>query len=82
MEDQTFPKRCGQTSGATLVDTAEMVAKIYAAKEAQRSDDFVLVVFSSPVARGGFLVEDGQIWSQSGELIAESRQLAAMLPIR
>ncbi|MBV9042605.1 MAG: thioesterase family protein [Acidimicrobiia bacterium] len=45
-------------------------------------DDFVLVIFSSPVARDGFLVEDGQIWSQSGELIAESRQLAAMLPIR
>ncbi len=44
MEDQTFPKRCGQTVGAKLVETAEMVAKIYAAKEAQRTDDFVLVV--------------------------------------
>jgi methylisocitrate lyase len=44
MEDQTFPKRCGQTSGATLVETEEMVAKIYAAKEAQRTDDFVLVI--------------------------------------
>lgn len=44
MEDQTFPKRCGQTAGATLVERAEMVAKIYAAKEAQQSDDFVLVV--------------------------------------
>ena len=44
MEDQTFPKRCGQTAGATLVEKTEMVAKIYAAKEAQRSDDFVLVV--------------------------------------
>jgi methylisocitrate lyase len=44
MEDQTFPKRCGQTSGATLIPTEQMVAKIYAAKEAQRSDDFVLVI--------------------------------------
>ena len=44
MEDQTFPKRCGQTAGATLVGVDEMCAKIYAAKEAQQSDDFVLVV--------------------------------------
>lgn len=44
MEDQTVPKRCGQTAGASLIETAEMAAKIAAAKEAQESDDFVLVV--------------------------------------
>lgn len=44
LEDQTFPKRCGQTEGASCIPTAEMVAKIVAAKEAQRSDDFVLIV--------------------------------------
>jgi methylisocitrate lyase len=44
MEDQTFPKRCGQTAGRTLISKAEMMAKIYAAKEAQRTDDFVLVI--------------------------------------
>ncbi len=44
LEDQTFPKRCGQTDGASCIPTAEMLAKIYAAKEAQRSDDFVLIV--------------------------------------
>lgn len=46
MEDQTFPKRCGQTDGATIISTGEMCAKIVAAKEAQRSDDFVLVIRS------------------------------------
>ena len=46
IEDQTFPKRCGQTAGATCIPTDEMCAKIVAAKEAQRSDDFVLVVRS------------------------------------
>jgi methylisocitrate lyase len=44
LEDQTFPKRCGQTAGATIVPVEEMCAKIYAAKEAQRDDGFVLVV--------------------------------------
>src|SRR5262249_9208219 len=46
IEDQTFPKRCGQTAGATLIPVEEMVAKIYAAKEAQRDDAFVLMVRS------------------------------------
>ena len=37
IEDQTFPKRCGQTAGATIVDPPTRCAsKIYAAKEAQR----------------------------------------------
>jgi methylisocitrate lyase len=44
MEDQTFPKRCGQTAGAELISVDEMCAKIYAAKEAQQDDDFVLIV--------------------------------------
>jgi methylisocitrate lyase len=43
IEDQTFPKRCGQTTGASLVSVAEMTAKIYAAKEAQSDADFVLI---------------------------------------
>src|SRR5262249_57846145 len=43
IEDQTFPKRCGQTAGATLIPTAEMCAKIYAAKETA-GDDFVVAV--------------------------------------
>jgi methylisocitrate lyase len=44
IEDQEFPKRCGQTAGATLIPTDEMMAKIYAAKEAQANDDLVLIV--------------------------------------
>jgi methylisocitrate lyase len=43
IEDQTFPKRCGQTEGATLIGVDEMCAKIAAAKEAQRDDALVVV---------------------------------------
>jgi methylisocitrate lyase len=43
LEDQVFPKRCGQTAGAVPIPTAEMVAKIYAAKEALREGDLVIV---------------------------------------
>ncbi len=39
-------------------------------------DAWVLAVFRSRLARGGFVEEDGEIWSRDGSLIAQSRQLA------
>ena len=68
IEDQTFPKRCGQTAGATIVEKAEMVAKIYAAKEAQRSDDFVLVVRTDARQAEGLdaLVERSRAYVEAG----------------
>jgi methylisocitrate lyase len=68
IEDQTFPKRCGQTAGATIIDTGEMQAKISAAKEAQSGDDFVLIVrtdarqcegFEATIRRSKAYVEAG-----------------------
>lgn len=68
MEDQVFPKRCGQTAGAEVIAVEEMVAKILAAKEEQRDDDFVLIIrtdarqcegFESAAERGRSYVEAG-----------------------
>lgn len=39
-----------------------------------------LVRFRSRVAAGGFIEEDGEVWSRDGTLLAQSRQLAVMLP--
>jgi 2-methylisocitrate lyase-like PEP mutase family enzyme len=68
IEDQTFPKRCGQTAGATLVEKAEMVAKLYAAQVAQRSDDFVLVVRTDARQCEGLdaLVERSRAYVEAG----------------
>jgi acyl-CoA thioesterase len=41
-------------------------------------DAWVLAVFRSRLARGGFVEEDGEIWSPDGTLIAQSRQLALL----
>ncbi|MCZ6501679.1 MAG: thioesterase family protein [Gammaproteobacteria bacterium] len=43
-------------------------------------DDFLLVEFTTHVAQEGYLLENGKIWSTDGDLIAQSRQLAIMLP--
>ncbi|MCZ7525720.1 MAG: thioesterase family protein [Acidimicrobiia bacterium] len=49
---------------------------------AARPDDWVLCVFRSKVAAEGFVEEDGEVWSREGVLLAQSRQLAAMVPFR
>lgn len=44
------------------------------------ADDFVLASFRTTVASGGFLEEDGEVWAPDGTLLAQSRQLATILP--
>lgn len=43
-------------------------------------DAFVLAAFRTTVAAGGFLEEDGEVWAPDGTLLAQSRQLATVLP--
>jgi len=68
MEDQVFPKRCGQTTGASVIPVSEMVAKIYAAKEAQSDPSFLLVVRSDARQCEGFdaLVNRGRAYVEAG----------------
>jgi acyl-CoA thioesterase len=40
--------------------------------------DYVLVTFETRLSHGGFVEEDGAIWSRDGQLIAHSRQLALL----
>jgi acyl-CoA thioesterase len=43
------------------------------------TEDPYLATFRSGLARGGFFEEDGELWSQDGSLLAQSRQLALLL---
>ena len=56
LEDQRLPKRCGHLSGKTLVETAEMCAKIRAATSAR--NDSSLVIIARTDARGVTSVDD------------------------
>lgn len=43
-------------------------------------EDFLLVEFTTGVSQEGYLIENGNIWAPDGTLIAQSRQLAILLP--
>jgi 2-methylisocitrate lyase-like PEP mutase family enzyme len=43
LEDQVHPKRCGHMAGKRVVPVEEMVAKVKAACDARRDDDFVII---------------------------------------
>jgi acyl-CoA thioesterase len=45
------------------------------------SDDFLLAVFRTNAAADGFMEEDGEVWAPDGTLLAQSRQLAVILPM-
>ena len=47
-----------------------------------KPEDFYLVVVRSKLSRDGFFEEDGEIYTESGLLLAQSRQLALLLPPR
>ncbi|MGH8961309.1 MAG: isocitrate lyase/PEP mutase family protein [Jatrophihabitantaceae bacterium] len=59
LEDQQMPKRCGHFDGHQLVDSAEMVAKIHAARRARASQgpDALLIVARTD-ARGVHGLDD------------------------
>jgi len=45
-------------------------------------DEMVLVRVRSSTARDGFFEEDSEVWSSDGTLLAQSRQLALLIPPR
>ncbi len=68
LEDQTWPKRCGHLAGKRVIPIAEMVAKIKAACDARRDDDFVIISRTDAIAVEGMeaALERGERYREAG----------------
>jgi 2,3-dimethylmalate lyase len=50
IEDQVSPKRCGHTEGKQVIPTEEMIAKIKAAVDTRKDQDFVIMARTDALA--------------------------------
>ncbi|WP_436795313.1 acyl-CoA thioesterase [Actinospongicola halichondriae] len=68
--------RCADRLGVPTIDLT-----IHFRDEPPEQADWSFVRFTSRHAAGGYVEEDGEVWSSDGRLLAQSRQLAVELPI-
>lgn len=91
LEDQVTPKRCGHMAGKAVIPAAEMVAKIAAATEARRDEDFVIIARTDARAPEGLeaALERAYAYAAAGadvlfveapESAPEIRRIATELP--
>ncbi|MEX2255402.1 MAG: thioesterase family protein [Acidimicrobiia bacterium] len=84
LTDAWIPPVFSRTKEPLVVPTIDLTVHFRAAlPHAGLPDDgFLLAVFRTRAAAEGFLEEDGEVWAADGTLLAQSRQLAAILPMR
>ena len=78
LADAWFPALFTVTREHVQVPTVDLT--IHFRDEPPPAHDWCLVRFVSRHASHGFVEEDGEIWSRDGRLLAQTRQLALMLP--
>lgn len=76
MTDAWMPPVFSRVDQVISVPTIDLTIHFRALPEDPQ--DFCFVVFDSPLASNGYLVEHGRILDRGGWLLAESRQLAVV----
>jgi acyl-CoA thioesterase len=81
--DAVIPAVFGRIEEQIIVPTVDLTIHFRSSLPLRdaKPDDYVLAEFRTNVVAEGFLEEDGVIWSCDGVLLAQSRQLAAILPL-
>jgi acyl-CoA thioesterase len=81
--DAWIPPVFGRIAEPMYVPTIDLTVHFRAALPVAGATptDFVLARFRTSAAAEGFLEEDGEVWSADGRLLAQSRQLAAVVPL-
>jgi acyl-CoA thioesterase len=82
LTDAVIPAVFGRVDQPMIVPTVDLTIHFRSSLPVPgaRPDDYVLASFRTNVVAEGFLEEDGEIWTRDGVLLAQSRQLAAVLP--
>jgi acyl-CoA thioesterase len=81
--DAVIPAVFGRIEDQIIVPTVDLTIHFRSSLPLSdaKPDDYVLAEFRTNVVAEGFLEEDGEVWSRDGVLLAQSRQLAAVLPL-
>jgi 2-methylisocitrate lyase-like PEP mutase family enzyme len=83
LEDQDFPKRCGHLEGKTLISADEMTGKIWAALDARRLQETLIIARTDAIAVEGFerAIERAMRYREAGAdvLFVEAPQTHAEL---
>jgi acyl-CoA thioesterase len=82
--DAVIPAVFGRVEEQIIVPTVDLTVHFRSSLPLPNAkpDDYVLADFRTNAVAEGFLEEDGEIWSRDRVLLAQSRQLAAVLPLR
>ena len=72
-----FPKATVPVAATTI----DLTVHFRAAADAEPYDGWALAAMRSRVSVDGFVEEDGEVWTPDGRLIAQSRQLAVVVPL-
>jgi acyl-CoA thioesterase len=78
--DAWFPAPFARLTGPVAAPTIDLTIHFRTSDPAVAAGEPVLTVFTSRTLQDGFWEEDGEIWSTDGRLLAQSRQLALLLP--
>jgi acyl-CoA thioesterase len=78
LTDAWVPAVFSRAEVPTGVPTVDLT--IHFRNQPPQRPGWCLVRFTTATAAEGYLEEDGQVWSEDGVLLAQSRQLAVMLP--
>jgi acyl-CoA thioesterase len=77
--DSWWPAPFPRLDGPVLAPTLDLTIH-FRARPPSGEREHVLGRFTSSTSADGFFEEDGQLWSEDGTLIAQSRQLALIRP--
>ncbi len=79
--DAWMPAMFSRVVGGWGITTVDLTVHVRSAPPVGY-DDWCLVKFRSAVSADGFCEEDGEIWTRDGQLLAQTRQLAAIVTVR